>query len=165
VSDLLNHCFEEFKEMTDVTSTIKNKLEQANEASKQAIDSAKEKAGSTAGYVADRSKQVAAAASEALSSASSYLGKQAENATDALSGGLKSVAQSIRQNAPGEGSLGGTASEVAQTFSNAAGYLDREGLDGIQRDFTALIKNNPLPALLMGIGLGFLLGRASSSRS
>ena len=30
-------------------------------------------------------------------------------------------------------------------------------------DLTDLVKNNPIPALLIGIGLGFLLGRAMRS--
>lgn len=151
--------------MSDMASTIKSKLDEAVGASRQAIASAKEKVASTAAYVADQSKQAAATASETISNAGTYVGRQAENATHTLSGGLKSAAQSIRQNAPQDGQFGDAAHEVAQSFSNAAGYLDREGLDGIRKDLTNLVKNNPVPALLMGIGLGFLLGRASSSRS
>jgi uncharacterized membrane-anchored protein YhcB (DUF1043 family) len=32
-------------------------------------------------------------------------------------------------------------------------------------DVTEMIKRNPIPALLMGIGLGFMLARLTSSRS
>jgi len=32
-------------------------------------------------------------------------------------------------------------------------------------DMTSLIKRNPIPALLLGLGVGFLIGRVLSSRS
>jgi len=32
-------------------------------------------------------------------------------------------------------------------------------------DLTSLIKNNPVPAVLIGIGIGFMLARLTSSRS
>jgi hypothetical protein len=32
-------------------------------------------------------------------------------------------------------------------------------------DLTNLIKRNPIPSLLIGVGLGFLLARITSSRS
>jgi hypothetical protein len=32
-------------------------------------------------------------------------------------------------------------------------------------DLTNLVRNHPLPAILLGIGLGFMLARLTSSRS
>jgi uncharacterized membrane-anchored protein YhcB (DUF1043 family) len=32
-------------------------------------------------------------------------------------------------------------------------------------DVTTMVRNHPLPAVLLGIGLGFLLARLTSSRS
>jgi hypothetical protein len=42
-------------------------------------------------------------------------------------------------------------------------YLQQEGLSGIMDDVTELVKRNPIPALLLGIGIGFILARATSS--
>lgn len=145
--------------MANVTDTFKSTVDQATTASNQAMAAAKEQVAGAANYIADQSKQAVAATGAAVSHAASFVDQQAEGATDALSGGLKSVARTIRQNAPQDGYVGGAASEVAQTFSNAAGYLDREGLAGIEREISTLIKNNPISALMIGIGLGFLLGR------
>jgi hypothetical protein len=35
----------------------------------------------------------------------------------------------------------------------------------MMEDVTGLIRRNPIPALLLGLGVGFLIGRALSSRS
>ena len=51
------------------------------------------------------------------------------------------------------------------TLENTGKYLEEEGLSGIASDVTALIKRNPIPALFIGIGVGFLLARACTSRS
>ena len=40
-----------------------------------------------------------------------------------------------------------------------------EGLQGIACDMTKMIKNNPIPSLLIGVGLGFLIARATTPRS
>jgi hypothetical protein len=32
-------------------------------------------------------------------------------------------------------------------------------------DLTNMIKNNPIPSILIGVGIGFLLARLTSSRS
>jgi len=41
-------------------------------------------------------------------------------------------------------------------------YLQEEGLKGVAEDMTNLIRRNPLPAMFLGIGLGFILARAIS---
>ena len=40
-----------------------------------------------------------------------------------------------------------------------------QGLSGMAGDFTNLIRRNPIPALLIGVAVGFLFARATTSRS
>jgi hypothetical protein len=54
---------------------------------------------------------------------------------------------------------------VAGALESSGRYLEEQGLSGIGEDLTNLIRRNPLPAILLGIGLGFLLARATTSRS
>jgi hypothetical protein len=54
---------------------------------------------------------------------------------------------------------------VASTLEQGGRYIQEEGLSGMTDDLTNLIKKNPIPALLFGIGIGFLLARVTSSRS
>jgi hypothetical protein len=56
--------------------------------------------------------------------------------------------------------MGTAASKVADTLERGGRYLQEEGLSGIAGDVTDLIKRNPIPALLVGIGIGFLLAQA-----
>lgn len=112
----------------------------------------------TAEYLVKEAKEVGA-------NAGSYLQNNAETLTDTISGGLKATARTIREKGPQDGRLGDATSAVAQTFSNFANYLDGHRVTDITADLSHLIGKNPLPALLVGIGLGVLLGHASRSKS
>ena len=48
---------------------------------------------------------------------------------------------------------------------NTGRYLQEEGLKGIAEDVTNLIRRNPIPALLAGVGVGFLIGRITTRGS
>ena len=76
------------------------------------------------------------------------------------------------------GSAIGIAREAAENFtssvSGAAAYAGQKaedatssvgGLRHIASDVTELIRRNPVPAMLIGIGLGFLVAQASSRRN
>ena len=59
--------------------------------------------------------------------------------------------------------MGAAASKVADTLERGGHYLKEEGVPGMAEDLTGLIKRNPIPALLLGIGVGYLIGRALRS--
>jgi len=151
--------------MADVMTNAKNKVQEMGNQASQAASNAAENVKSAASYVADQAKDVASNASKQAANVGSYLDSKAEDATAALGSGLRSASEAIRQNAPHEGRLGQASSAVAQTLSDTGDYLEREGLKGIGNDLTALIKRNPIPALIIGIGLGFLVARAASTRA
>ena len=129
--------------MADNSATAKNKFQDA-------------------GYVADQAKDAANYAAKGVANAGTYLDHKAEDATSAFGGGLKAAGDAIRHNAPHDGRMGQASTAVAQTLTNTGTYLEREGLEGIAKDITTLIKKNPIPALMIGIGLGFLVARAST---
>ena len=79
---------------------------------------------------------------------------------------MKSLAGTIRDKAPGSGMMGNAASTVADTLESGGRYLQEQGLSGIGEDLTNLIRRNPFPALLVGIGVGYLIeGRISTHRN
>lgn len=140
--------------MNDVKTTLKKAADQMTETSRQLADRAKE----TANSVAERSKDAIDAISQNASDAAAFLGKQGENATDAVSQGFKATARTIRDHVPGEGPVKDAAFGVAQQFSNAAGYLDERGMEGLVADISTVIKRSPLATVAAGLGVGFLLG-------
>lgn len=135
------------------------------EAAKATAQAAKEAAQPTIDAMKSSADQAGQAINEGMKSAQNYVGSQAENAAGGVSSGLKSAAGAIRDNVSDEGAFGQSARGVAQSFSNAAGYLDQKGAKGIAEDLAVMIKNNPIPALLIGFGLGFLIARGTDSRS
>lgn len=120
---------------------------------KQAADTIKTRAGEVASNMAERAQQTA-----------SSIGQQAEDATHAVGSSMKTLADTVRQRGPQSGMAGSATSSIAQGLESGGQYLEQEGLKGIAEDVTNLIRRNPLPALVLGVGLGFILARATARK-
>jgi len=120
-------------------------------------------AAETAHEMAGAARATAAAVAEKAGEAATYLGNKAEGATAAVGSGMRSLAGTIRENLPHEGALGSASGAVASTLESGGRYLEHEGLKGIGNDVTNVIRRNPIPAVLIGIGIGFLIARAARS--
>jgi hypothetical protein len=121
------------------------------------------KAHEAAGNVLDKAKQVASNVAEKARDMASAVGDKAESATHTVGSGMQSLAGTIRDKGPQGGFLGGAASGVAGALDSSGRYLEEEGLSGMAEDMTNLIRRNPIPAVLIGVGLGFLLARLTRS--
>ena len=72
------------------------------------------------------------------------------------------LAGTVREKLPHEGMVGTASGYVADALESGGRYLQQEGFSGMADDLTNLIRRNPIPALLFGIGLGYLLARSTS---
>jgi ElaB/YqjD/DUF883 family membrane-anchored ribosome-binding protein len=133
----------------DEARTSANKMR--NEA-EDMMDKAKDAAASTA----EKAKNVA-------SNAMSAVTDTADSAAAAVGGGMTSLAKTMREHAPGEGMLASATKSVAQSLESGGRYLKNEGVTGMAEDLGNMIRRNPFPAVLVGIGLGFLLARTLRS--
>jgi hypothetical protein len=122
-----------------------------------------EQAKSAATGVMDSARDMASSATKKAGEAASYVGNKAEDATSSVGSGMKSLGGTIREYTGREGMLGSAGSAVADTLESSGRYLEESGLSGIGEDLTGMIRRNPVPALLIGIGLGFLIARATRS--
>lgn len=52
------------------------------------------------------------------------------------------------------------ASAVTDTVKGAGAYLQEKGMGRITGDLTSLVRRYPVPSLLIGLGIGYLLGRS-----
>jgi hypothetical protein len=119
-----------------------------------------------AGEGINKAKDLGTAAAHKAGEAANYVGKKADDATCAVGAGIKSMAQTIRENAPDKGMMGTASSAVADTLEQGGRYLQEQGLSGLGADMTNMIRRNPIPSVLVGFGLGFLIARfLTTSRS
>jgi hypothetical protein len=58
--------------------------------------------------------------------------------------------------------LGAAASTLAGGLESGGHYLQEEGLQGIAADVTNMIRRNPVPAMLVGVAVGFLIARVTA---
>ena len=128
----------------------------------QRTDSAKP---TSVGKTEEKDASLASSAMHSAEEAAIYVGKKADDGLHAVGSGLKSFGDNVRNVAPRSGMAKDGMSAVADTLQNTGKYLEEEGLSGIAEDMINVVKRNPIPALFVGIGVGFLLGRALSSRS
>jgi len=104
---------------------------------KDAVDAGLRTAQQRVGESVDMVKEAASNAAQNVSDAASYVGARAEAATSTLGGAMESTGH----------------------------YLKDDGLQHIVTDVSELIRRNPVPAMLIGIGLGILLASATARRS
>jgi hypothetical protein len=124
-----------------------------------------DKARNVASAVGEKARDAASSVASTAGNIASEVGDKAENATAAVGGGMKSLADTIREKSPQSGVFHSAASTVADGLESGGRYLQEHGLSGMGQDLTNLVRRNPLPAVLLGIGFGFLLARAITPRS
>ena len=132
---------------------------------KEAATGFGEKVSDAASYIGDKAKAATSSVMHSAEDAASYVGKKADDGVHAVGSSLKSFGDTVRHQAPQRDMLKDGMCAVADTLESTGKYLENEGLSGIAADMTNLIKRNPIPALFVGIGVGFLLARALTPRS
>jgi uncharacterized protein YjbJ (UPF0337 family) len=136
-----------------------NVADKAKDAASSVADKAKE----TAHNVADAARDAASHAGQAISSAAGNVGRTAENWTSTAGHKVESLGDTVRHQGPNSGMLGKATEGLAEGLESVGGYMSDKNLSGMMGDVTNLIKRNPIPALLLGLGIGYLLGKSLRS--
>jgi phage-related minor tail protein len=148
--------------MNSVTTTKRDMAHEADKA-KEAASGMADKAKEAASGVADKAKEMASQAGQAVSNAATTVGHKAEDAVGSAGRGMESLGEKIREKGPDHGVLGKATESVACALEKGGKYLEEKKISGMADDLTDLIKRNPIPALFIGFGLGFLLARTFRS--
>jgi len=151
--------------MASTTNPLKNKNDEKLSHFGQPGTGPAERAKDLASSLGEKAKDAAASVAHTAEDAASFVGHKAEDATAAVGSGLRSLGDTLRDHTPQSGMAGEASAAVANTLESTGRYLQEEGLQGIAEDVTNLIRRNPIPALLVGVGIGFLIARATTSRS
>jgi gas vesicle protein len=129
----------------------------AKDTASKAGDLAKDLAGRAGDFVKDAASSVA----NTTTDAASYVAKKADDATVAVGENISSLAGTIRAKGPRDGIFGAADSAVADTVACVGKELE-QGLGGMTDDLTQTIRRHPVPSVLIGIGIGFVIARAFS---
>jgi ElaB/YqjD/DUF883 family membrane-anchored ribosome-binding protein len=120
----------------------------------------------TAVNLASQAKEGATAAVSAIqekaSDLASGVAERADAAIHATGKGMENLAAGIRERSPSEGILGTASCKVADTLESSGKYLEEHGMGDMVNDLTDIIRRNPIPSVLVGVGIGFVLARATS---
>lgn len=145
-------------------SPVGTSVDKAADKAKEAASGFGERVQDAASYIGEKAKAATSSVMHGAEDAASYVGHKADDGMHAVGSSLKSAAGSVRDAAP-SGMMKNAASCVADSLESTGKYLEAEGFSGIAEDMTALIKRNPIPALFVGVGIGFLLARALTPRN
>jgi len=145
------------------TDKVKDAASQAGQAFSSAAQNVKDAASQAAAGVSDKLRDAASQAGQAVTHGAEAVGHKAEQGVATVGSGMQSLADTVRQKGPESGVLGRASDAVADTLESTGRYIEDKNLSGMANDLTDMIRKNPIPALLIGVGVGFLLGRALRS--
>ena len=124
---------------------------------------AEEKARQAAIDVGQMATHAATAVGSMAGQAASDVGKKADDLTASAGVGIQGLGDRISKNGPQGGMLGTATQAVAKSVVDGGAYLEDAKLSGFAEDMTQLIRRNPIPAVMIAIGLGWII--ASRMRS
>lgn len=137
-------------------------VQEAKEAGAALVGQARDGAAAAIGAVQERAGEFASNVQERASQFASTAVEKADEAVSAAGRRIEQLADGIRENTPNDGMLGACSNKVADTLHASGKYLEDHGVTGMVDDLTDVIRRNPLPAVLVGVGIGFILARATS---
>ena len=167
-------------------ATTTNTSQQVKDKAKDAANTAIDKASDFASKAADKAGDFAQRAGEKASDFAHQAGERADSAASSVGTGMKNLAGTVREHTPTGGMLGAASERVAEGLEAGGKYLEDRGFHAVAVDLrgygdsdkpprgydlwtlagdvAGLIRRNPIPAVLIGIGIGFLLASATSRR-
>lgn len=131
-------------------------MEKAKEAGGDAMDKVKEAGTDALG----KAREVATSVGEMASQSVSAAGKRADDMSSAAGHEIREFGANMAKKMPQDGIAGKASQVVTDTIKEGGKYLEDNKLSGMAQDVENVVKNHPIPALLLVLGIGYCLGRA-----
>jgi len=128
-----------------------NRIQEFGNQLGEATSSAMENVRSVADDVSSKASEFISDASKRAETAGQFISERAEEATAAVGDRMKAA--------------GDASAQMAQRLRETGEYIEREGMQGLSADLTALMRRNPVVTFVSGACLGFCLARSMLSRS
>lgn len=110
-------------------------------------------------------RDAATALGQGAEDLASSITSKADDVAAATGRKIESVADQIRSHTPDSGILGTASNKLADSLEYGGMYLKDQGVSGMTADVTKLIRSNPITSLIVGVGVGILLARATTCRN
>jgi hypothetical protein len=123
---------------------------------------ASRKAQGAAASAAQKAQGAAASATQKAQDVASTVAQKADDALSSVGSGMSSLAGTLRDRGPQSGMLGGAASGLASGLESTGHYLQGHGVGDMFGDLSNVVRRHPIPALLGGFCLGYMLARVTS---
>ncbi|MEP7191108.1 MAG: hypothetical protein ABI901_18100 [Roseiflexaceae bacterium] len=137
--------------------TVKQTGEKAGDMAQNAVDKIKQTASDLSSKdpseIVDDARAKAAEVGDAAAA-------KVDSAMTATGEQMSTLAQTVRENAP-EGKAGEVASKAADALDRGGEYLQTADLQMVRGDLERVIREHPIESLLVGVGLGYLVARAT----
>jgi len=149
------------EESANVLDTAAERAKQAGEKATDIAQSAVDKVKRTAEDL--RSKDASQIVDEARTKAAEVgdaAATKVDTAMTATGEQMSTLAQTVRENAP-EGKAGEVASKAADALDRGGEYLQTADLQMVRSDLERVIREHPIESLLVGVGVGYLVARAT----
>ena len=112
-----------------------------------------------AASVGDMAHHAASAIGAMASQAASEFGTKADELAASAGVGIQGLGDRLGKIAPQTGVLGSASQAVAQSVKEGGKYIEDAKLSGITENIAQMIRRHPIPAVLIGIGLGWFACR------
>ena len=146
----------------DIADTVKDKTSDIVDTVKDKAAELKDKASTmSTSDVVDTVKDKAADLKDQAQEAGAVAAAKADDAMTATGDQMQSFAQTIREKAPTEGRVGEVAQQAATALERGGTYLQQSDLNGVRDDLEQIVRRYPVQSLLVGLGIGYLVARAT----
>lgn len=154
--------FDQLKEEgTNVLETAADRAKQAGEKASDLAQSAVDKVKQTASDLSSKDpSEIVDDARAKVAEVGDAAASKVDSAMTATGEQMSTLAQTVRENAP-EGKAGEVASKAADALDRGGEYLQVADLQMVRGDLERVIREHPIESLLVGVGLGYLVARAT----
>ena len=108
--------------------------------------------------VGEMARHATSAVGAMASHAASGVSREADDLTANAGAYIEGVGERLSKNVPHAGMFGNASQSVAGAVKESGEYLQGAKLSGLSEDIAHLIRRNPIPTILIAIGLGCYLG-------
>ena len=124
----------------------KDEWAQASEKGREAVES-----------VGSMAAHAGSAVGTLASDAAIDVGRRADDLAASAGAGIRDMGDRIRRNGPQDGLLGTASHAVGNSVRDGGQYLENAKLSGVSQDIAELVRQNPIPAVCIALGVGWLL--------